>query len=577
MEKRNYRILDTIATGGTSVLYRAIQISLDREVVIKKLHSHLTSDKNFTSRFELEARAAASLDHENIVRIIDTGSSNDNYYIVMEYIEGLTLKEILRKHGPISDELTLLIAREICLGLDHAHQRGIIHRDIKPANIMITNEGQVKIMDFGLAKLSQSQLEQTVADTLLGTPLYMSPEQAIGEGVDCRSDLFSLGTICYEMVTGKQPFSGDNYAIVIRNIIKGSPPPPTKINKNIDPKPESIIMKALNKDPSRRFRTALEMAKAIESVLGQEKILKTREYFRRVVAGNIVPGNMVTSGQRLAKPSRGQCFRKRLLPAIAAMIIGITAVHLYMNPEKITAVKANVNALRYRDPASPEDNMILATQSMGIGMQAPFQGLAAADSSTMEPKADTSFTDEEDTLAVSVATATLLPDDGDAAPPAEPEEILPGNPDVDNKPEERFGYIDIHVEPEAEITVDGAYRMSGNRYGPVEIEAGTHRITCRQKDFREYSETITIIKGELSRRRIYLEQMSGNLVFSTSAGVRVFVNGKFIGITPLSREVSLKTGKHLVDLKRPGYRNWSNEVFIPADETVTLRVELTSL
>ena len=204
-DERNYQILNTLATGGTAVLYKAIQTSLDRHVVVKRLHSHLISDPNFTKRFEIEAKAAASLDHENIVRIIDFGSSHDNYYIVMEYIEGLSLKELLDKHGALDPELALLVAREICLGLDHAHQHGIIHRDIKPANIMITSDGQVKITDFGLAKLHQAQTHQTVANTLLGTPLYMSPEQAIGDTVDGRSDLFSLGTMCYEMITGTHP------------------------------------------------------------------------------------------------------------------------------------------------------------------------------------------------------------------------------------------------------------------------------------------------------------------------------------------------------------------------------------
>ena len=155
----------------------------------------------------------------------------------MEYIDGFALSDILEKHGPLEDEIALLIAREICIGLDHAHQHGIIHRDIKPANIMITATGQVKITDFGLAKLIGNQIQHTVADTLLGTPLYMSPEQAIGDGIDGRSDIFSLGTICYEMVTGRQPFR-EHYAAVIQNIIKCTPPPPSRIRKNLDPEVE---------------------------------------------------------------------------------------------------------------------------------------------------------------------------------------------------------------------------------------------------------------------------------------------------------------------------------------------------
>ena len=210
MNRHNYQILNTIATGSTAVLYKAIQTSLDRKVVIKKLHAHLTSNSEFTKRFELEAKAAASLDHENIVRIIDSGNVDGNYFIIMEYIDGLSLQEFIERNDRIDEDIALLITHEICMGLDHAHQRGIIHRDIKPANIMITRDGIVKITDFGLAKLKDIQISQTTTNTLLGTPLYMSPEQAIGERIDGRSDIFSLGTICYEMLTGKQPFFGNH-------------------------------------------------------------------------------------------------------------------------------------------------------------------------------------------------------------------------------------------------------------------------------------------------------------------------------------------------------------------------------
>jgi serine/threonine protein kinase/uncharacterized low-complexity protein len=376
---KKYEICNTLATGGTAVLYKAIQTSLDRPVVIKKLHSHLISDPNFTRRFELEAKAVASLDHENIVRIIDFGSGEGNYFIVMEYIDGPCFKDVLSSRRVISEDLMLLVAREICLGLDHAHQRGIIHRDIKPANIMITMEGQVKITDFGLAKLHQSQTQQTVASTLLGTPLYMSPEQAIGDSIDGRSDLFSLGTICYEAITGTQPFLGDNYAAVIQNIINGGISAPSRIRKDISPGAEELVMKALHREPGKRFRSALEMARAIESLLGQERLASSRERLRRLAAGedDLAP--------RSRRPVRKTPRKRRLLSlGVAAACIASAAVVISLNPRGVGNLVDSFRAIRQSDPTPPPADPILA----GQGEELPGVSMAAlAEPPPAEPAA----------------------------------------------------------------------------------------------------------------------------------------------------------------------------------------------
>ncbi|MCH7549833.1 MAG: serine/threonine protein kinase, partial [Candidatus Krumholzibacteriota bacterium] len=218
-DSKNIKIIQTIASGGTAVMYKAVQTSLDRIVAVKRLHKHLTDDENFTRRFILEAKAAASLDHPNIVRVIDFGKEEHGYQMVMEFVEGETLKDVLDRWRPIRHDLALAIVHQILLGLEHAHEKGIVHRDIKPGNVMMTKLGEVKIADFGLAKLTQASHSHTADNSILGTPLYMSPEQAFGESVDQRSDLFSLGTVLYELLTGVQPFASDNYMGVIQNII----------------------------------------------------------------------------------------------------------------------------------------------------------------------------------------------------------------------------------------------------------------------------------------------------------------------------------------------------------------------
>ncbi|HET6349092.1 MAG TPA: serine/threonine-protein kinase, partial [Candidatus Krumholzibacteria bacterium] len=273
-DSKNYRILDTVARGGTAVLYRALQVSLDRVVAIKRLHPHLTQDTNFTRRFVLEAKAAASLDHQNIVRVIDFGVDEGNYQMVMEFVEGESLKDVLDRWRPMQSDLALAIVHQICRGLEHAHAKGIIHRDIKPGNIVLTRAGVAKITDFGLAKLTQGNSTQTAADSILGTPLYMSPEQAFGESVDQRSDLFSLGTVLYEMLTGKQPFASENYMGVIQNIIHREIPAVRDLNPEVSPAVELIVMRALAKNRDERFASAREFREAIEATLGADQLMR---------------------------------------------------------------------------------------------------------------------------------------------------------------------------------------------------------------------------------------------------------------------------------------------------------------
>ncbi|MBU8923461.1 MAG: serine/threonine protein kinase, partial [Bacteroidales bacterium] len=513
MVGRNYEILGTLATGGTAVLYKAIQNSLGREVVIKKLHSHLTSDTNFTGRFEQEAKTAASLDHENIVRIIDSGLSKNNYFIVMEFIDGITLKDLLEKHGVLDEETVLLIAYEICMGLDHAHQRGIVHRDIKPANIMITREGQVKITDFGLAKLTQSHLEQTVADTLLGTPLYMSPEQAIGEGIDGRSDLFSLGTVCYEMMTATQPFSATNYAAVIQNIINGSVAPISSIKNDTDCESESIVMKAMSRDPGRRFRTALEMARTIEDMLGREKVMDSRRRFRRLVAGQpayVTPAtgtkdndrisrNTKRSGNRSKRQTKGENRRRAFLPvALAAVMMTVAAVYLAVNPARLETMMTKLRSLRSTSPVSADNGPVISAQGFAGNMPLPVQddayGTTVVNPDPAEPSSshkeaisDSSSMNRDDSISEKIDQEQVKDDPTDDSPDLIQNEDISdsdtGNQDqIDDDPastdddparqetpqpaivekpavEDIFGFIDIQVEPEADILIDGVFRV----------------------------------------------------------------------------------------------------------------------
>ena len=204
---KDYEIKELIATGGMAAIYRAVDVRTGNTVAIKILHGHLAQDKDFITRFEREAQAAANLKHENIIDIFGYGEAAGVYYIAMEYIEGKSLKELINSVKFTPHDIALAIVYEICQGIEHAHQKGVVHRDLKPANILVNKEGKVKITDFGLAQ-AQDLTSITVTGAIVGTPAYMSPEQAAGRKIDTRSDIFSLGVVVYEMVTGAKPFQG---------------------------------------------------------------------------------------------------------------------------------------------------------------------------------------------------------------------------------------------------------------------------------------------------------------------------------------------------------------------------------
>jgi serine/threonine-protein kinase len=259
-----YEIISRLASGGMANVYLARCRVLNRPVTIKVLREELAEDKEFLQRFQREAQAVASLSHPNIVNIYDVGEHEGLPYLVMEYVEGEDLKEVIKKRAPFSPQEIASIGAQVCAALAHAHQKGIVHRDIKPHNILITNGGRVKVTDFGLARvLSVPAATVTQSGTVVGSVYYFSPEQAQGQEVDPRSDLYSLGVVLYEMATGEVPFKGDNPISVALKHLQEEPPPVRRRNPAIPQELEQIILKAMAKNPDDRFHSADEMRRAL--------------------------------------------------------------------------------------------------------------------------------------------------------------------------------------------------------------------------------------------------------------------------------------------------------------------------
>ncbi|MFL5731737.1 MAG: protein kinase domain-containing protein, partial [Chloroflexia bacterium] len=260
-----YQLISVVGGGGMAQVYKARDNVLGRVVAVKVLHEQYANDAQFVARFKREAQASANLAHPNIVNVYDVGQDGDIYFIVMEFIAGESLKEFIVRSAPLPADTAVSIAAQILAGLEYAHRSGLIHRDIKPQNVLITREGAVKVTDFGIAK-SVSDLGLTEAGLALGTAHYFSPEQAKGERVVPQSDIYSLGVTLYEMLTGHIPFESETAVGLAYKHISEIPTRPALVNPNIPARLDTIVMKALAKDPSQRFNSAAEMEKALRNL-----------------------------------------------------------------------------------------------------------------------------------------------------------------------------------------------------------------------------------------------------------------------------------------------------------------------
>jgi beta-lactam-binding protein with PASTA domain/predicted Ser/Thr protein kinase len=376
-----YEIGGVLGRGGMAEVHRGRDLRLGREVAVKVLRSDLARDPSFQVRFRREAQAAASLNHPAIVAVYDTGedrsSSGATPYIVMEYVEGETLRDVLRREGVLSPERAMNFAADICAALDFSHRNGIVHRDVKPGNVMVTPQGTVKVMDFGIARaVSDSAATMTSTAAVIGTAQYLSPEQARGESVDARSDVYSVGCLLYELVTGAPPFTGDSPVSVAYQHVREDPKLPSSVNPAIPADLDAILLKALSKNPANRYQSAAEMRNDLLRALAGQRVEATPvmgDAEKTAIIG-APPGGYGDGDWDDEDDGAGKRRRNRIIAAVIAGVLilgGVIAVALLVNAgddqpaAEPTATQVPVPNVTGQDQATATRNLEAAGLTVG--------------------------------------------------------------------------------------------------------------------------------------------------------------------------------------------------------------------
>ena len=328
-----YRILTRLGSGGMAEVYMAEDQQLGRRVALKMLHRRFAEDEQFVERFRREASSAAGLSHPNIVAIFDRGEWDGTYYIAMEYVDGRTLKEIVREKGPAPPEAAVDVTLQILRAARYAHQHGVVHRDIKPHNVLIDQDGRVRVTDFGIARAGTSDMTET--GSVMGTAQYLSPEQAQGRAVDDRSDLYSIGIVLYELLTGQVPFDAESPVTVALKQVSEPPVPPRELVPTIPPAIDAVVLHAMEKDPDRRWQNADEFIDALETARAEPQ--------------RLIPPPVVVEEEH--RRSRWWLW---LLIALALLAIAV-GLYLTLRPEQLDGAGRDRPRVRDRlaDPPEP--------------------------------------------------------------------------------------------------------------------------------------------------------------------------------------------------------------------------------
>ena len=462
-----YEVAATLGQGAMGTVYKAVDPLIERTVAIKTINLNLSKEERaeFEERFYREAKSAGRLNHPNIVTIYDVGEADDIAYIAMEYLDGESLREMLDSGVVLPVDMIGKIAARIADALDYAHKNHVVHRDIKPANIMITPGRDVKIMDFGIAQIPTGS--RTQLGTVLGSPKYMAPEQVAGQATDGRTDIFALGVVLYEMLTGTTPFNGDNLSAIMYKVLNEDPAPPSTVNPRVPPFFDRIIRRALAKRPQDRYQTAGEFARDLRIRDGAPPEAE------RLPAVGDTPANPGQAGRTQAGPHDATVF---LPPDKARGVIAAASAASGPGTRDKPALR---DGLPRRKPA------LLAFSLLAVAVFAVYVLGPNPAPGRMPVPAVPVF---EGVGPPQAAVEPALP----AAPVAAPSKPATAPAAV---PQAK-ATVSFAISPWGEIFVDGKRVGVSPPFTSLQLEAGKHQVEVRNQAFAPYRDTVNLKPGQ---------------------------------------------------------------------------------
>lgn len=544
----NYQFLSVLGRGGMGIVYKAMDVNLEKIVAIKMMDPMLTSDTKFIKRFRSEAKALAKLDDPHIVKVNALRVSEQATFIVMEYVEGIDLANLIQNHGPLSWRNAVNIYKQLLLALSHAHQTDVVHRDIKPSNILITLKKQVKLTDFGLAKVRQKGRESTVTQMKAGTIFYMSPEQVKGlQNVDHRSDLYSLGMTFYEMLIGKVPFrETDSEFTILKSIVEDYFPAPAKMNPDIPKSLSRIIMKMIEKEPNNRFQSADEVLEAINK-------------FEEEASPKPVP-------------------KKRSLKKIIE-IVSITALVLILSYssfrfglwDKFFHSDGNPPEININIESDPPGASVLLGENQ-LGRTPLNQTITQEGSLKLQLRKEnfrtidtTIYPTDSDNINLSITMKSILLAEDKAAVSVQNDMNTVGSLRIISSP------------AKAEILIGNRRTGFLTPYKLRNIVPGSYKIYLKKDGYQLYETNKKIEAGHESVINANLIKLSGELkVISNPPLAQVSLDGTILGETPYQNKHH-KLGMYQLVIKKPGFSEYSAKINITNKQPCEIVVDLIQM
>ncbi len=559
----NIRLIEQRYEGPNTLVFLGLAKKKNRPLFVKLLKPQFGQQAQLVQRFQKEAKTCAQLQHPNIVKLEQFGVAGDYHFLALDWVNGQNLKELQQSQPALPQAAIREIIRQLLAALAYAHGKGIVHRDVKPANILLDRGGTVQLTDFGLARILVDT-EFTRQNTLLGSPAYMSPEQITGESLDGRSDLFSVGCVAYELLTGAQAFGGENFSVCLHKIINETPVAPEQMRDDVSAEWTAFIEKLLEKRAENRFADAASALAALEKLPVESDFIYAD--FVQTHFENL-PESLPES---IAKTTASGKFWKPFIGVIAALgLIAAVVWGSFGDAEKAPPETAN---LLSPNLAKTVSDSAAKTDSIATVASPPEN---APETITENRSPESSANAKIDNSPPENAPVSQRDSAENLAEKTVPDDSIQSQPSLPSPPENLPATLRIRVEPWAFIEIDGAVIDSKATALDVPLAAGEHRIVFRHPSFPPQSKTLQLAPGE-NRDVIWsFLDLAGYLWVEARPWAEIYVNNEFMDSSPLKKPIMLPAGEYLLELRHPQLQTYRQTIRIAPGDTVRVRQVLS--